>query len=869
MDFNQSNDVTPIYDECVTLVKQHKYLEAKKIIKQLLQNNENNNIHILNLTACIYSYLNKHSKALAFLEQAIDIALNNNDSNLKEYCLNYLNMYRKVPLNKNIKKYLRICALYLMNNSKDLDIDISYQLYMILLYDGDIKNSIKCLSKFPDIEYFRINYINCSKLFKNENDIYQARQQVDEALDICQQRLQTMDMLPPDLFPYVPFALSYHGESDRELFIKMSKTYRELYPFLNYQKQDVFQKKSGLRIKVGFITAFFRNHSVSRDRFGIIMNLPRDIFEVYAIFMKPPTDEYGDYITKRVDKVVMIPEISFRNGSFSDVRSQLGDLNLQVLVYCEIGMDLITYCMAYSKLAPIQISTWGHSDTSGIKGIDHFCSSQLYEIEDANNHYSEELIRMPSLCSYYVLPYYEPEPSFCKKELREMGISRYDNLYICPQSLFKLHPKYRKMLKQILEKDPKGYLLFVDSTESYCLMDQIYSYFEDEFGPLIHRMKILDRINPLGRFLDFMSMSVVILDSYPFGGCNTSMEAFYINKVVITLPSKMLNGRFTYGFYQKMGIMDAVAKDEQDYVDKVLYYSHNKEAREALEKRISERKYLLYREVESVRDWTSMLIEKSKPFFELEKLPKQPIPNIIHFVHMGFKPFMYYQYLAVSIAKQVNPDAQIFMYYSQEPPGDLTWWNRVKELVTLEQMSIPLDSTPDYVRKKAYTLSIIKVIEKGGVYLGTNVFCLRSFSKLYKIDTNTIIGRMCTFMDNEGLTYNTFMGRKNAEFLYRWYTSFNYNDNKSIYTYFRRLPLQLSFEESVDLHIEPEWSFAPFEQDILFEEVNQNKIDHYSKYSYCLQLSDELIDKYGHQITPEYMNTQNNNFTHMFRKFVS
>ena len=42
----------------------------------------------------------------------------------------------------------------------------------------------------------------------------------------------------------------------------------------------------------------------------------------------------------------------------------------------------------------------------------------------------------------------------------------------------------------------------------------------------------MDRINPLGKFLDFMSMARVILDTYPFGGCNTSMEAFYINKVV-------------------------------------------------------------------------------------------------------------------------------------------------------------------------------------------------------------------------------------------------------------------------------------------------------------------------------------------------
>ena len=68
MNFNQSNNVTPIYEECVTLVKQKKYLEAKKIIKQMIQNTNSDNIHILNLTACIYSYLNKHSKALEFLD---------------------------------------------------------------------------------------------------------------------------------------------------------------------------------------------------------------------------------------------------------------------------------------------------------------------------------------------------------------------------------------------------------------------------------------------------------------------------------------------------------------------------------------------------------------------------------------------------------------------------------------------------------------------------------------------------------------------------------------------------------------------------------------------------------------------------------
>ena len=58
-------------------------------------------------------------------------------------------------------------------------------------------------------------------------------------------------------------------------------------------------------------------------------------------------------------------------------------------------------------MAPIQINTWGHSDTSGNRAIDYYMSSKYFELSDyekAQSHYSEKLILLDSLCTYYYHP---------------------------------------------------------------------------------------------------------------------------------------------------------------------------------------------------------------------------------------------------------------------------------------------------------------------------------------------------------------------------------------------------------------------------------------------------------------------------------
>ena len=58
---------------------------------------------------------------------------------------------------------------------------------------------------------------------------------------------------------------------------------------------------------------------------------------------------------------------------------QIASLRLDVLVFCDIGMDTFSSFLAHSRLAPVQLAFWGHPMTTGLASIDYFISSPLYE----------------------------------------------------------------------------------------------------------------------------------------------------------------------------------------------------------------------------------------------------------------------------------------------------------------------------------------------------------------------------------------------------------------------------------------------------------------------------------------------------------
>ena len=77
---------------------------------------------------------------------------------------------------------------------------------------------------------------------------------------------------------------------------------------------------------------------------------------------------------------------------------------LDVLLYPDIGMSPYTYMLAMLRLAPVQVTSWGHPNTTGLETIDYFLSCELIEPTNAQSKYTEQLIKLTKLPCLYSAP---------------------------------------------------------------------------------------------------------------------------------------------------------------------------------------------------------------------------------------------------------------------------------------------------------------------------------------------------------------------------------------------------------------------------------------------------------------------------------
>jgi predicted O-linked N-acetylglucosamine transferase (SPINDLY family) len=403
------------------------------------------------------------------------------------------------------------------------------------------------------------------------------------------------------------FYLSYQNRDNRDLFLKISRFMRYLCPSLNYiapHCRKPLVKKSNKKIKIGFISPFLsKNHSVCRDRRGIIEHLPREIFDVCYFIYEQPTSVLGIKLWNACQNRVILPSQDIMKSI-----KMIEDKELDILVYCEIAMDPIAYYLSYLRLAPIQINTWGHSDTSGIDTIDYFMSSKYFEMTTpgkAQEHYSEKLICLDSLCTYYYNPLDFINHTVELQNRYELNLSKESNIYVCLQSSYKLFPEFDNIIKNILEKDNKALIILL---EQFNLKHYWIPRMEKKLKHNMSRVMILARLD-FTKYMSYINISDAILDPYPFGGCNSSLEAFSLGHPIITRPSNFINGRFTHGFYQKMGILDCVATSESEYIDLAVKCANNSSWKKKISNKIKVKSNVLFQEDDSVKTWTNALIK--------------------------------------------------------------------------------------------------------------------------------------------------------------------------------------------------------------------------------------------------------------------
>ena len=431
-------------------------------------------------------------------------------------------------------------------------------------------------------------------IYETEAEIEIYRNQFAQGLNelIQQTRLDTPEAKEEALIAignYTNFYLQYQGKNDLEF----QKQYGQLahqvmvanYPHWT-QPLTMLPLSEGEKIRIGYVSHHLRNHNGAKWALGWLKKHNRQNFEIYCYH----TDLIVDRVTKEFESVCDFFHFIPRN--LEAVCNQIIADKLDIIIFTDIGMAPRTTQIAGLRLAPVQCTAWGHPITSGLPTIDYYLSSDLMEPENAQEHYSEQLVRLPNLGFCYPKPAIpQPTKSRFNFQLRDDAV-----VYLSCQSLFKYLPQYDYVYAAIAQQVPQAQFAFVSHPSTY-ITDIFRQRLQRAFAKFGLNSQDYCVILPRQKGDDYLTLNLVsdvYLDTFSWTGGNSTMEAIACNLPVVTCPGEFMRGRHSYAMLKVLGVTDTIANNEAEYIEIAVRLGLNQEWRNSIVKRMIQRHSYLY-----------------------------------------------------------------------------------------------------------------------------------------------------------------------------------------------------------------------------------------------------------------------------------
>jgi predicted O-linked N-acetylglucosamine transferase (SPINDLY family) len=382
---------------------------------------------------------------------------------------------------------------------------------------------------------------------------------------------------------FTNFYLSYQAQNDIELQRQYGKLVHKIMA-ANYTKWiaplSMPPLKENHKIRIGYASTYLHSYSGTLWLTGWLRHCDRQSFEIYCYYTGNASDAVTEEFQNYSDKFSHIPY------NLEAACEQIIADKLHILVFPEIGMDPLTMQIAGLRLAPVQCTAWGHPVTSGLPTIDYFLSSELMEPENAQEHYSEKLIRFPNIGVSYPKPYIPPLiKTRSDFQLRDDAI-----IYLCCQAPFKYLPQYDWILVEIARRVPQAQFVFLRGGLLQPRLKRAFAAIGLNSEDYCVFLSIPERLD----YLMINLLSDIYLDTLSWSGGNTSLEAIACNLPIVTCPGEFMRGRHSYSFLKMIDVTETIAQTEVEYVEIAVRLGLEPAWRQEIAERMYERHDRLY-----------------------------------------------------------------------------------------------------------------------------------------------------------------------------------------------------------------------------------------------------------------------------------
>ena len=399
-------------------------------------------------------------------------------------------------------------------------------------------------------------------LYMNEAEIVTRRAAYERRLrELCEADRGSADQVRfAKGFGYSqPFYLPYQGYNDRGLqaiygaFV--CRAMAACYP----PAAPVPLPKPEEPVRVGIVSGFFRQHSNWKLPIkGWLSQLDRTRFRIFGYHTSARQDAETSAAAAMCDRFVTGPL------SIDGWREQILADAPHVLIYPEVGMDRVAAALAAQRLTAVQCNSWGHPETSGFPTLDYYLSSDLMEPPDAQEHYTERLVRLPNLSVYWE-PTEAPPASIAQ---RNFGLRAGATIYWCCQSLFKYLPRFDTVFPRIARGAGDCQFVFIEGEVPHTtalFRQRLDQAFVAQGLSMNDHCVFLPRLDQF-EFLAATRQCHVFLDSIGWSGCNSTLESLLYDLPIVTMPGPLMRGRHSTAILRMMDVTETIAETLDDYV---------------------------------------------------------------------------------------------------------------------------------------------------------------------------------------------------------------------------------------------------------------------------------------------------------------
>ena len=386
--------------------------------------------------------------------------------------------------------------------------------------------------------------------------------------DLAADVLKKAIALAPDdagIFSNYLLCVQYGTRLSKEEKFRVAQEFSERFesPLMGEWGHGRRDLSPGRRLRVGYVSGDFRNHSLANFIEPILTHHDKSRFEIFCYYSHPVADEVSQRIAVLADHWTPCHGVSD-----ADLATRIRSDGVDVLIDLS-GHTGHNRLLAFArKPAPVQMTWLGYQATTGLRAMDYRITEEsLDPVGTTERFHSEKLLRLPSSGTFSPSPESPPVnalPAFSGQPFT----------FGCLNNPTKITDEAISVWARILVQCPDARLMLGNATPPW--IERLTAEFL-RHGASAAQLLFKPKVG-LADYLGLHHEIDLALDTFPYNGGTTSFHSLWMGVPPITLDGDSALSKVGASLMRGLNLHQFCAATREDYVARAAYfYTHKDE----------------------------------------------------------------------------------------------------------------------------------------------------------------------------------------------------------------------------------------------------------------------------------------------------